>query len=64
MLNKKKKLNEEAILKRLSNGEMYQVKGGKSSSFTNESLQPALDNCLAGCGCGSQTACNICQAAL
>lgn len=65
MNDKKKKLNEESILKRLSNGAMYQVNGGKSDSFTNVEVQQSLGNCLAGCGCTSQRACNtICQASV
>lgn len=64
MKDKKKKLNEESILKRLSNGAMYQVNGGKSDSFTNNEVQPSLGNCLAGCGCNSQRACNTCQASV
>lgn len=62
MNDKKKKLNEESILKRLSNGAMYQVTGGKSASFTNADVQPSLGDCLAGCGCDPHRACNTCQA--
>lgn len=66
MNNKKKKLNEESILKRLSNGAMYQVNGGRSNSFTDSdnSLQPSLGDCLAGCGCTPHRACNTCQASV
>jgi hypothetical protein len=41
---------KESVLKRLSNGAMLHVHGGSSASFTDETLQSALCDCLAGCG--------------
>lgn len=62
MHDEKKKLDEKAILERLSNGAMVNVNGGTSPSFTDQETQSALTDCLAGCGCGSQRACTTCQA--
>lgn len=68
------KLNEEAIIKRMSNGELASVRGGANSAQTlcggpimptqgicGEPTNP-LCNCLAGCGCNPQSACNGCTA--
>lgn len=70
MHEKKKKLDENAILKRLSNGAMYQVYGGKSVSLSDpgdtddddDDVAPELGDCLAGCGCKPLTACDTCLA--
>ena len=47
-----KKLDEKAILSRLSNGALSNTFGGVSQ----------IGECLAGCGCLSLSACNTCQA--
>lgn len=62
MNDKKKKLDEKAILKRLSNGKMYHVIGGYSPFMENDKEQAPIDTCLAGCGCTHQPACSRCQA--
>lgn len=62
MFDKKKKLDERSILTRLSNGAMFQVRGGTSSTFTDAKISPSLGNCLAGCGCTTQRACDVCHA--
>lgn len=69
------KLDENAILNRMSNGELSAINGGVNYAQTlcsgpiNPSLskcteQPTnpLCNCLAGCGCNPQSACNGCTA--
>lgn len=69
------KLNEESIIRRMSNGELSALCGGVSypqslcniplpslSSCTEEPKNP-LCVCLAGCGCmPAQSACNVCTA--
>ena len=60
----KEKLDEKSILKRLSDGTMFQVTGGSSSHFTSEEVQPSLGTCLAGCGCNPHRACDTCQASV
>lgn len=67
------KLNEESIIKRLSNGELANIRGGVNYAQTlcgikkptlgtcDEPTNP-LCNCLAGCGCNPQSACNGCTA--
>jgi len=51
-----KKLDEKAILSRLSNGALSNILG------LNDKFQQPIDECLAGCGCLSQNACDTCQA--
>ncbi len=71
------KLNEEAIINRMSDGELFALYGGHdyaqpvcgvvSPSLGKCTEQPSdpLCNCLAGCGCTpSQRACDICTAAI
>lgn len=54
-----KKLDEKAILSRLSNGALSNILGGVA---LNDKFQQPIDECLAGCGCLSQNACDTCQA--
>lgn len=54
-----KKLDEKAILSRLSNGALSNILGGVG---LNDKFQQPIDECLAGCGCLSQNACDTCQA--
>lgn len=74
---KKNELNEEAIVTRMSNGELSALYGGLdyvqpqcgvvSPALGKCQEQPSdpLCNCLAGCGCiPSQTACDTCTAAI
>ncbi len=55
-----KQFDEKKILSRLSNGDMGQILGGKS--IDENELSPALDNCIAGCGCGQSACGTTCQA--
>lgn len=43
-----KKLDEKAILSRLSNGALSNILGGVG---LNDKFQQPIDECLAGCGC-------------
>lgn len=54
-----KKLDEKAILSRLSNGALSNTFEGVSQI---EKIQHPIGECLAGCGCLSLSACNTCQA--
>lgn len=54
-----KKLDEQAILSRLSNGALSDILGGINQ---NDNFQQPIDECLAGSGCLSQNACDTCQA--
>lgn len=59
--DEEKKLDEQSILKRLSNGAMLNVYGGQSSSSDEEVADP-LSLCLAGCSCDPHRACTTCMA--
>lgn len=60
MQEKKKKLDVDSILSRLSDGAMFGIKGGQSNS--DAGIDPSVKDCLAGCCCDGQRACDVCVA--